>query len=238
MTNAEKEIRDILMGRTAMLQDGRLIVPEEGTFMLGTGVSDGGASLRFLGMTEKAQVLETRRAPYDVSVTIQKLMGSLGRGLVLQQQPAWTCACLIRYIATKPAVLTFTYRDGLPIVTAYAPKSAGGVMSVSRALKAFAEALPEDISVSEMEAPADDPEGKDAKKAAKKQEKQAKKEAKQAKKAEKQQVKDQKKQQQAEEKAREKAMENEDFWLVKAQADAEAQAEAPAQEQSDGPDNL
>lgn len=215
MNDAEKEIRNILLGRTLLMEDGRLAVPQKGDFYLSGGVADGAGAVRFLGMARKAQVLETVRREFDVRVTIQRMLQNMGRGVVLNEQPEMR-ACLIRYVLTKPALLTFDYVEGLPVVTAWAPRSLTGLISIRRALKAFDKELPADIIVTGKEAPGM-PEGetdkakrmaKEEKKAAKLAKKEEKRKEKEARKAEETMLREQ-------EKKRMQEAESGDFWMLK-----------------------
>ncbi|MCR4725415.1 MAG: hypothetical protein K5772_08275 [Clostridia bacterium] len=200
MTNAEKEIRDILLGRTVLTEDGRLCVPQKGEFRLPGGVSDGAGAIRFLGMLHRTQAFETERRQEDVLRTVTHCFQNMGRAVILREQQD-TPACLIRYILTKPLLLTFGYREGIPVLTAWSARSVTGLFSVRRALKAFDGELPEDIRLSEQDAPKEPADEKTLRKRAKKEEK-AKKKA-------------EKKKEKEEKKAKEKAMENEDFFLLK-----------------------
>ena len=138
MNDAEKEIRSILLGRTLMLEDGRLAVPQKGEFYLSGGVTDGAEAVRFLGMAKKSQVLETVRREFDVRVTIQQMLQNMGRGVVLYEQPD-ARSCLIRYVLTTPVLLTFDYVEGMPVVTAWAPRTLTGMISIRNLPVSFTE---------------------------------------------------------------------------------------------------
>ena len=221
MTNAEKEIRSVLLGRTLMREDGTLSVPEKGEFYLSGGVTDGAGALRFLGMSKKSIVLETRRVEWDVKQTLRRIFQSMGRGVNLREQPE-TIACIIRYVLTKPLLLTFEYREGFPVVTAWTGRSPMGLLSIRRAFKTIEKELPQDIFVTGKEAPAA-PEGETDKK--KKSDKEAKRAEKQAKKREKQEEKARRKEEEQrlkeEEKVRQEAAASGDFWMLKEDEDHE-----------------
>ena len=215
MNDAEKEIRSILLGRTLMLEDGRLAVPQKGDFYLSGGVTDGAEAVRFLGMAKKSQVFETVRKEFDVRVTIQKMLQNMGRGVVLYEQPE-ARSCLIRYVLTKPVLLTFDYVEGVPVLTAWAPRTITGLISIRRALRKFNKDLPDGIAVTGKEAP-DTPEGESDK--AKKAAKEEKKAAKQAKKEEKRKEREAQKAEENRlreaEKQRMQEAESGDFWMLK-----------------------
>ena len=227
MNDAEKEIRNILLGRTLMLEDGRLAVPQKGEFYLSGGVTDGAEAVRFLGMTKKSQVMETVRKEFDVRVTIQKMLQNMGRGVVLYEQPE-ARSCLIRYVLTKPVLLTFDYVEGMPVVTAWAPRTLTGMLSIKRALKAFDKELPADIVVTGKAAPGM-PEGESDK--AKKAAKEEKRAAKQAKKEEKRKEREARKAEEQRlremEKERMEEAASGDFWMMK---------EGDSDEHENGPD--
>ncbi len=89
---------------------------------------------------------------------------------------------LVFAVLVDPVLLTFDYVEGMPVVTAWAPRTLTGVISIRRALKAFDKDLPVDIVVTGKAAPGM-PEGESDK--AKKAAKEEKRAAKQAKKEEK-----------------------------------------------------
>ena len=215
MTNAEKEIRSVLLGRTLMREDGTLSVPEKGEFYLSGGVTDGAGALRFLGMARRSLVFETRRVEWDMRQTMRRILQNMGRGVELREQPE-TIACIIRYVLTKPVLLTFEYREGLPVLTAWTGRSPMGLLSIRRAFKTIEKELPQDIFVTGKEAP-DTPEGETDRK--KKADKEAKRAEKQAKKAAKQEEKVRQKEEELrlkqEEKERQEAAASGDFWMLK-----------------------
>ena len=79
-------------------------------------------------------------------------MRQIGRGLSLREQPE-AAACLIRYVLTRPAVLTFRYTDGIPVLTAWTGRGLLGWISLRRALAAFARHAPKTLKVSDRELP-------------------------------------------------------------------------------------
>lgn len=56
-----------------------------------------------------------------------------------------------------PALLTFRYMKGVPVLTAWAGRGLTGWISRRRALRAFSARLPESIKISEKQAPAVEP---------------------------------------------------------------------------------
>ena len=76
-----------------------------------------------------------------------------GRRLTLVEHPE-TAACFIRYVLTRPAVITVEVRDGVPVVTAWSARGLTGWISTRRALHTFAAHLPEGVSLSKEKAPA------------------------------------------------------------------------------------
>ena len=154
MTKAVKEIRSILLGRTRLLEDGKLTSLQPGEFVMPNGVADGATTVRFLGMAHRSVAFDTRATQKNVMKEAAKAMSDIGRGVILREQPD-TVACLIRYVLTRPALLTFRYVDETPVLTVWAGRSLTGLFSLKRAIKAFIRELPDTIARSEGPAPTD-----------------------------------------------------------------------------------
>ena len=154
MTKAVKEIRSILLGRTRLLEDGKLTSLQPGEFVMPNGVADGATTVRFLGMAHRSVAFDTRASQKNVMKEAAKAMSDIGRGVILREQPD-TVACLIRYVLTRPALLTFRYVDGTPVLTVWAGRSLTGLFSLKRAIKAFIRELPDTIARSDGPAPTD-----------------------------------------------------------------------------------
>lgn len=137
------EVKRALMGRTYLAEDGRLAVIPPGTFMpTPVGIADGASAVRFLGVTRRVRRYETRDREAKVREAALKSMQNIGRGLALAEQPE-AIACLIRYILTRPAVLVFTYEDGVPTLTAWTGRGLTGWISLRRAIRDFEKGLPD-----------------------------------------------------------------------------------------------
>ncbi|MBQ1677939.1 MAG: hypothetical protein II062_00205 [Oscillospiraceae bacterium] len=183
---ARQEIRRALLGRTQLAQDGRLTVLEKGQFALSNGVADGAGAVRFLGVCRKSKRLRVNCPETKARQLAVGVMGSIGRGLYLSQQPE-AAACVIRYVLTRPAVLVFAYQDGIPVLTAFSGRSLTGWLSNRRALRSFIRNMPQQFSVSEKPVPVDKDEeqekkAKEEKRRARQAEKLARQEAKKQKK--------------------------------------------------------
>ena len=167
MTPEKKEIRDVLLGKTMILEDGRLssLGPED--FIMARGIGDGAGAVRFFGVGNRSRLLESELTKKKIMKRVQKCMGEIGRGLVLQEQPE-TLACFFRFILTKPAVLTFRFVEEKPVVTAWAARGLTGWISTLRALAIFRKQLPDTIWFSEEEAPKEQKEKKEKKRRRKK----------------------------------------------------------------------
>ena len=59
MRKDKKEIRNLLLGKMVLDEDGRLVTPPAGTFRVPQGVTDGAGSVRLFGITGKARRYET-----------------------------------------------------------------------------------------------------------------------------------------------------------------------------------
>ena len=147
---ALREIRDILLGRTELEEDGRLAAVPPGQVHLFQGVSDGAWGVRIFGVARRTLPLKTGLTREDAPAEVWGIMQELGRGLLLRETPE-AVACLIRYVLTKPVVLVFRYTDAGPGVSAWAGRGLMGSISRRRALAAFVRHLPEEITTRQKE---------------------------------------------------------------------------------------
>ena len=184
MTALNKEIRQILLGKTKILHDGRLSTLEDGDYIMPRGIADGAGAVRFLGIARRARVLETKLSEWKLKEAVRNSMQNIGRGVVLQEEPE-AIACLLRYILTRPAVLCFSYQGEQPVLAAYTGRGLTGWISRRRAIKAFEKQMPDTIEISEVIPPDLNKEEKAKKKQEKKEAKLAKKQEKAEKKAKK-----------------------------------------------------
>ena len=144
MTKEEKrEIRQVLLGRTIMAEDGRITALEQGLH-LSAGVSDGAGAVRFFGIASKSCCFDTSLDEQQTMNAAAKAMFEIGRGVILRTQPQ-AAACLIRYLIGKPVVLAFRYMDGVPILTIWSGRSIMGWISRRRAINVFVSELPEGV---------------------------------------------------------------------------------------------
>ena len=156
---AKQEIARVLMGRTLIAEDGRLVAMGKGELRMPLGITDGAISARFFGVGRREQRLEAACTEKRARQIAFEVMKDIGRGLYLPEQPD-AVACLIRYVLTGPAVLVFDYREEIPILTAWAGRSLTGWISRRRALSAFLKKMPKQLKPSTKEAPKDDIEKK------------------------------------------------------------------------------
>jgi hypothetical protein len=154
MTEAKREIRQALLGRTQPCPDGRLEVLKKGETRMPLGVTDGAGAVRFLGICKKARRLKAACPEQKARLLAAQIMQDVGRELSLSEQPE-AAACLIRYVLTRPAVLVFDYQDGVPVVTAWTGRGLTGWISLRRALRAFTRRLPKELRVTAEPAPPD-----------------------------------------------------------------------------------
>ena len=152
MKKEKKEIRDVLMGRTVLDEDGNLTTLEPGMFRVPQGVVDGAGGVFLFGIARKARLYETDFSEGDTLAWADWCMASLGRTVRLRTQPE-AAACRIRYMLTRPAVLTFRFMEGRPVLTAWAGRGLTARISLRRALRAFQRQLPEGIRPSSEQAP-------------------------------------------------------------------------------------
>ncbi|MBO4886907.1 MAG: hypothetical protein J5589_01165 [Firmicutes bacterium] len=159
MTEFKREIRKVFLGRTIRLEDGRLSPIGPDDLAIPSGVADGALGIRILGVGHKNQLLETSLNEEMTIEAVREAMKDIGRGVLFRQQPE-IVACLIRYVLTKPAMLTFTFREGEPVLTAWAGRGFSGPIARGRALKALKKKLPETVTFSEKTAPEEEKEEK------------------------------------------------------------------------------
>ena len=152
MRKDKKEIRNLLLGKMVLDEDGKLVTPAAGTFRVPQGVVDGAGSVRLFGITGKARRYETELREEDMLEAAAEAMRDMGRALRLREQPD-AVACLIRYVMTRPAVLVFRYMEGSPVLTVWTGRGITGWLSRLRAFRSFEQLLSEDIRRSAEEAP-------------------------------------------------------------------------------------
>ena len=154
MTKEEKkEIKNVLLGRTMLADDGRIISLESGLH-LSAGIGDGAGSVRFFGVANRSRCFDTSFSKDKTLELARKDMFEIGRGLILRTQPE-AAACLIRFIFGRPTVLAFRYIDETPVLTVWSGRSIMGLLSIRRAIKVFISELPEGLTLSEAAAPQD-----------------------------------------------------------------------------------
>lgn len=170
---AKQEIRRVLLGRTQLAEDGRLVALEKGQVSFSNGIADGAGAVRFLGVCKKAVRLEVSFPEGKAREAAYKLMREIGRVLYLNESPR-AAACLIRYVLTRPAVLVFDYEDGVPVLTAFSGRGFTGWISNLRAVRSFLKRMPKQMKRSGKEAPMDEDErSREEKKKQKKEHKRA-----------------------------------------------------------------
>ena len=143
MTKEQREIRNVLLGKTVPGEDGRLTVMAQGEFRIPLGVGDGADAVRLFGMTRRVTAYESKWKEKKTLAAAAESMRNIGRGLSLREQPK-AAACLIRYVFGRPAVLVFRYQEGIPVLTAWAGRGLAGWLSLRRAVSDFERGLPEE----------------------------------------------------------------------------------------------
>ena len=167
---AKQELRRVLMGRTLIAEDGRLIAMEKGATRLPMGIGDGAVGTCFFGICRKARRLKVTSSEEKAKILAFDVMKDVGRGLYLPEQPE-AVACLIRYVLSRPAVLVFDYVEGEPVLTAWAGRGITAWISLRRALNGFIKKMPKQMKVSDEKAPEDKVEKKQKKEKKKKEKK-------------------------------------------------------------------
>jgi len=140
----KREIRDILLGKSILTEDGRLTSKDPGTILMPQGVVDGAGAVHLFGISGKDYRYETGLAEDALAEQVNQSMRNLGRALSLREQPE-AAACLIRYALTGPAVLVFRCAEGGPVLTVWTARGLMGSITRRRAVGAFERTMPEDF---------------------------------------------------------------------------------------------
>lgn len=152
MTKTEKEVRDVLLGRTYLTEDGHLSSMGPDDYRMPVGISDGAMAVRFLGVAHRAITIKSSLNKRRTLEAAQDAMKHTGRKLTLVEQPDAIC-CLIRYVLTPPCVLTFTNMDGTYVLTGWTGRAFLGFVSRLRAMRTFIRHLPSTLNVTEDRPP-------------------------------------------------------------------------------------
>ena len=133
------------MGKTYMLEDGRLAVMAEGDYRIPLGVSDGAGSVLLLGIGRKAVYMKAAGKQGSAMKAAREAMLHVGRELILSEQPE-TVACIRRYRVTRPVLLTFLYSEDVPILTAWTGRGLLSFISRRLAIRSFLKHCPKGLA--------------------------------------------------------------------------------------------
>ena len=158
MRKDKKEIRDLLLGRTVMDEEGCLVVPDAGTIRVSSGILDGTGAARFLGVSGKSRGYESDLEGEELMTLAGECMRNIGRAVHLRRHPEAE-ACLLRYLLTRPALLVFRLVEGRGILTVWTGRGIMSWVSRLRAVRAFERHMSEAIRLS-PEPPPEEPEEK------------------------------------------------------------------------------
>ncbi len=159
MKKDKKEIRNLLLGKAVVDEEGRLVTPEAGTIRVPNGIADGAGAVRFLGVSGKTQYYETDLSEEEIMARAREHMRNSGRGVFLRQHPD-AAACLIRYVLTRPALLVFRWVEGQGVLTAWTGRGIMSWASRLRAIRAFERSMGDVIRYSTAPPPEEEPEAK------------------------------------------------------------------------------
>ena len=87
MKKEKKELRDLLLGKAVLDDDGKLITPASGVFRVPQGITNGAGAVRFLGISGKKRLYETDLDEEELMEEARKCIANIGRGVRLRQQP-------------------------------------------------------------------------------------------------------------------------------------------------------
>ena len=147
MRKDKKEIRNLLLGKAVVDEEGRLVTPEAGTFRVPNGIADGAGAVRFLGISGKTRCYESDLSEEEIMARAEECMRGIGRGVYLRQHPD-AAACLIRYVLTRPALLVFRWVEGRGVLTAWTGRGIMSWASRLRAISAFEKPMAEALRLS------------------------------------------------------------------------------------------
>ena len=159
MKKEQKEIKRLLLGRMVLDEAGRLVTPEAGTIRIPTGIADGAGAVRFLGVSGRVRCYESDLSEEELMEHVKGCMANLGRGVRLRQRPE-AFACLIRYVLTKPVILSIRCVEGRGILTAWTGRGLTCRLSQNRAIRAFEHPLADLLRISAEPPPEDETEEK------------------------------------------------------------------------------
>ena len=148
MTKTEQEVRDVLLGRTFVTDDGHLSSMGPNDYRIPVGISDSSVAVRLLGVAHRATTIESSLNNRQTLEAAAEAMKHIGRRLTLLEQPEAVC-CLIRYVVTPPCVLTFTEIEETYVLTSWTGRAFLGFVSRLKAMRAFVKHLPSAVTVSE-----------------------------------------------------------------------------------------
>ena len=146
----DREIRDILLGRTKLLPDGRMAALTDEDRMVPIGVVDGASLVRVFGVSKRSKVIETTFSRKHVLQDAKLCLRNIGRMLELSEPPE-TAACFVRYYLTRPVVVTIRFEEEQekPEATVYTARSLLCFLSLLRAMKDIEKALPKGMAFPE-----------------------------------------------------------------------------------------
>ena len=142
-----REIKKILLGKYAQLDDGRLCASGSG-WVTSQGLNDGASTTIIFGVKEKRFLYRSKLKNSTQAVfKATAAMRDIGRALYLETAPEG-CACYVRSILFRPVVLRFCPRgdSGQELALyAYCGRSPLAFLSVRRVVSRFDKALPDEI---------------------------------------------------------------------------------------------
>ena len=142
MRRERKEIRKLLLGRTVLDDDGKLVTPAAGVIHLSQGVQNGAGAVRILGISRRQRRYDTDLGTEDILAEAEAGMMELGRIVRLREQPG-TAACLIRHLLIRPVVLVFRAEEEGCTLTAWTGRGLLAWIIQRRAIRTFEHELGE-----------------------------------------------------------------------------------------------
>lgn len=142
MDERKREIRQLLLGHTMMLPNGRLAAVKRGQPLNALGIQNGGSAVRIFGVGHRTQyyTCKKKKPLADVSTSFTHV----GRGVDLTVLPDAPC-CICRYPMLSPIVLLGEMQGDIVKITAYSGRTPAMMLRRVLILRRLGKYLPSSL---------------------------------------------------------------------------------------------
>lgn len=142
MDERKREIRQLLLGHTMMLPNGRLAAVKRGQPLNALGIQNGGSAVRIFGVGHRTQyyTCKKKKPLADVSTSFTHV----GRGVDLAVLPDAPC-CICRYPMLSPIVLLGEMQGDIVKITAYSGRTPAMMLRRVLILRRLGKYLPSSL---------------------------------------------------------------------------------------------